>query len=184
VNDILDVSKIEAGKLEPVDDIVDLARLAPTCLRIVSRRAQEGGIRLNAEVPDATPALQGDERLIKQSLVNLLSNAVKFTPSGGSVTLAVARERSGGLALRVIDTGIGIPAEQIPNLAKPFFQVDGSLTRSHEGTGLGLYLVAKFMDLHEGALEIDSTPGQGTAVTLHFPPRRVLDPEALPAAVA
>jgi PAS domain S-box-containing protein len=175
VNDILDVSKIEAGKLELAEDMIDFARLAPACLRIVSRRAADMNIRLAANVPPDAPVLVGDERLIKQSMVNLLSNAVKFTGAGGTVTLAVAREKSGGVSVSVTDTGIGIAPEHIPNLTKPFYQVDGSLTRNFEGTGLGLYLVSKFIQAHEGSVKIDSTPGEGTTVMLRFPPRRVIE---------
>jgi signal transduction histidine kinase len=175
VNDILDVSKIEAGKLELAEDTIDFARLAPVCLRIVSPRATDMNIRLESRVPPDAPVLVADERLIKQSIVNLLSNAVKFTGAGGTVTLSVAREKSGGVSVSVTDTGIGIAPEHIPNLAKPFFQVDGSLTRNFEGTGLGLYLVSKFVQAHEGSIKIDSTPGEGTTVTLRFPPRRVIE---------
>ena len=180
VNDILDVSRIEAGNFEAADEDVDIERVATASLRFVERRATETGIRLVAEPMRDIPTLRGDERLIKQILVNLLSNAVKFTPQGGTVTFTAAREADGGIALSIIDTGIGIAAEHLPNLGQPFFQVDSQLARKHDGTGLGLYLVAKFVALHDGTLDIQSKPDEGTRVTVRFPAGRVAE-RGLPA---
>ena len=177
VNDILDVSKIEAGKLEISEEAIDLTRIAESCMRIVAGRADARGIRMRLEAPPAGKArLTGDQRMVKQSLLNLLSNAVKFTPEGGSVTVTISPEGNGGLAASVRDTGVGIAAEHLPRLGEPFYQVDGTLSRTHEGTGLGLYLVTRFITLHDGSVDIDSTPGAGTEVTLHFPAARRFDP--------
>jgi signal transduction histidine kinase len=180
VNDILDVSRIEAGNFEPADEDVDIETVVTASLRFVERRAADGGIRLTAEPMRDIPTLRGDERLIKQILVNLLSNAVKFTPEGGTVTFAARREADGAVALSVIDTGIGIAPEHLPNLGQPFFQVDSQLARKHDGTGLGLYLVAKFIALHDGTLDIKSQPDKGTTVTIRFPASRVIE-RGLPA---
>ena len=184
VNDILDVSKIEAGDFEPADEIVDIEQVIAASLRFVAHRATEADIRIAAPSARDIPALRGDERLIKQILVNLLSNAVKFTLQGGTVSLDVVREADGGLAILVVDTGIGIAPEHLPNLGKPFFQADSRLARAHDGTGLGLYLVAKFVALHDGTLDIQSTPGQGTSVTIRFPTSRTIERGVLTAAVA
>jgi PAS domain S-box-containing protein len=184
VNDILDVSRIEAGDFEAANEPVDLEEVTRSSLRFVQRRAAESGLRLVVPPMRDIPLLRGDERLIKQILVNLLSNAVKFTLKDGSVTLDVARKPEGGLAISVVDTGIGIAPEHIPNLGRPFFQVDSKLARSHDGTGLGIYLVSKFMALHDGTLHIESEPGKGTAVTIHFPASRIIEAAELSAAVA
>jgi signal transduction histidine kinase len=141
---------------------------------MVQHRADHGRVSLTVGVSNRWPVLVADERLVKQCLVNILSNAIKFTPAGGSVTIDVAKAADGGVGLRVVDTGIGIAPEHIPNLGKPFYQVDGSLARAHDGTGLGLYLVDKFMALHDGALDFESTQGKGTTVTMRFPPPRVI----------
>jgi signal transduction histidine kinase len=185
VNDILDVSKVEAGKLDLIETTIEIADVIESCRRIVSHRAEKGGLRLVSKIAADIPALRADERLVKQCLVNLLTNAVKFTPAGGTVTLSAAIEADSGLALRVSDTGIGIAAEHIPNLGKPFHQVDGSLARAHDGTGLGLYLVDKFLALHGGRLTLESVLGQGTTATMQFPAHRTIDGGSIPqAAVA
>ena len=173
VNDILDVSKIEAGKVELNEEPVDPARIAYACLHIVAARAEQAELRLVSDLPSDTGHLVADERMVKQCLLNLLSNAIKFTPKGGSVSLSVRRDPDGSLALCVADTGIGIAAEHLPHLTEPFYQTDGSLARTHEGTGLGLYLVHKFMAQHGGDLLVESEPGKGTMATLQFPADRV-----------
>jgi PAS domain S-box-containing protein len=180
VNDILDVSKVEAGKLELVESRTALADVVESAVRIVMHRADKGGIALAARDGGEWPTLLADERLVKQCLVNILSNAIKFTPEGGSVTVDVVKEDGGWIGLRIVDTGIGIPPDKIPNLGKPFYQVDSSLARTHDGTGLGLYLVDKFMTLHDGALGFESTQGKGTTVTMRFPPARVVELDRLP----
>jgi signal transduction histidine kinase len=175
INDLLDLSKIEAGKMELVEDMVDVPRLVEDCLLLVRDVARRGKVELVAEVPSGLPLLYADERKLKQVLLNLLSNAVKFTPEGGKV--AVAAEASGGrgLALAIADTGIGIAPEHLAVVLEPFGQVrqaQDDLAEPH-GTGLGLPLSRALAELHGGRLEIESAPGRGTTIRLCLPPERV-----------
>jgi signal transduction histidine kinase len=179
INDILDISRIETGARQPVDGRVDISRMMESCRRLINERAQTADIDVSTGLGSWTGEILGDERMIKQMLMNLLTNAVKFTPRGGRVTLHAMVGTDGGLALAVSDTGIGIARENIEKVLEPFSQIDGSLSRKFEGTGLGLALVNAMMQVHGGTVEIDSAPGEGTSVTLHFPPTRVL---ATPAA--
>ncbi len=174
INDILDLSKIEAGRLEVEDGLVDTPRMIRGALMLIDERARDAGVELRAEPTAELPALRGSEVKLKQVLVNLLSNAVKFTPAGGRVTLSAWREDDGGVAIRVTDTGIGMSQDEIDIALMPFRQVDGRLSRRYEGTGLGLPLAKRLAELHDGILEIESTPGQGTSVTLRLNPERVL----------
>ncbi len=169
INDILDVSRVEAGKMSLHPEEVDFRAAADSAFRLMSVRAEEGRLKLVSDLPDDLPHLWGEPRRIKQILINLLGNAVKFTPEGGSVTLS-ARVEDGDLVVRVRDTGIGMAPEDIPNALKPFHQVDSRLSRRYEGTGLGLPLTNAFVALHGGTLSIDSVPGEGTTVSLRFPP--------------
>ncbi len=129
---------------------------------------------LVVEIADRLPMLRADERKIKQILLNLLSNAVKFTPEGGSVTTTARIERNGRLALGVADTGIGIAAKDMAAVMAPFGQVDSTLARRYEGTGLGLPLTKSLVDLHDGELDLSSEVGHGTTVTVRFPAARVI----------
>jgi signal transduction histidine kinase len=174
INDVLDLSKIEAGKLEIDDEIVEPAALVDSCLRLVRDRAHKGNLRLHADLPRDLPPLRADERLVKQMLLNLLTNAIKFTPEGGRVTVAARVTEDGALALAVVDTGIGIAAEDIPRVLEPYGQVATARDRNPEGTGLGLPLVGKMVELHGGALTLDSTKDVGTVATLIFPRARVI----------
>ncbi len=174
INDILDLAKIEARKLELSEKSVDLAAVVAACLRIVNERADDGGVELVNRVGSALPPLRLDERATKQIVINLLSNAVKFTGAGGRIVIEAGLERDGGLSLVVRDSGIGIAAEDLPKIMQPFHQADGSLSRTYEGTGLGLPLVKSLVDLHGGTLTIESTLGVGTTVTVRFPAARVV----------
>ena len=176
INDILDVSAIEAGKMELREEQVDIAALAEASLRLVNDRARKNGLKLANEVPAGLPALMGDERRIKQIMINLLSNAVKFTPSDGEVCLHAGMDGSGGMILSIKDNGIGIAAEDIPKVLSPFGQVDSSLSREYEGTGLGLHLVRTLIELHGGRLVIESDLGLGTTVSCFFPAERMVGP--------
>jgi two-component system cell cycle sensor histidine kinase PleC len=118
------------------------------------------------------PRLYADKRKLKQMLLNLLSNGIKFTHEGGAVDLTARIDEDGGLVLCVRDTGIGIPADQFDHVLAPFGQVDSALAREHQGTGLGLPLVKALVELHDGKLVLDSEPGVGTNVSLHFPSER------------
>ena len=175
INDILDLSKVEAGRIELRESNIDIAAMVASCLRIVRERAANAEIALINEVPDSLPALRGDLLRIKQVLLNLLSNAVKFTPRGGKVCIGASRSENGELSMWVRDTGIGISAEDIPRALEPFGQVDTVETRNREGTGLGLSLSKSLMALHDGTLEIESEQGYGSVVTIGFAARRVLD---------
>ncbi len=173
INDILDLSKIEAGKLDLDENPVDVADTVRSCLTIIKERAHEAGLKLYYEVPDGTPALIADERKLKQILINLLSNAVKFTPAGGKVVLQAALEPDQTFAFKVVDTGIGIAKDDIPKALSPFTQIDSDLHRSYEGTGLGLPLSKALAELHGATLTVESELGRGTAVAVRFPPRRL-----------
>lgn len=181
INDILDVSAIEAGKLELREEDVQIAALAESSLRLVNERAQKNGLKLINDVSVQLPILVGDERRIKQVIINLLSNAVKFTPQGGDVRLSAHMDGKGGMIVAVADSGIGIAAENIPKVLSPFGQVDSSLSREYEGTGLGLHLARTLMELHGGQLLIESELGAGTTVSCHFPAERMAASSAPPA---
>ena len=174
INDILDISKVEAGEFELHEEESDLAYIAEQSVRFVAERAKSKRIDLIVALDPNLPAVLVDQRLIKQSMLNLLSNAVKFTPGPGRVTLSATVESDGGLAISVADTGIGIADDDIAKVLQPFSQVESAFSRSHEGTGLGLPLAKSFIEVHGGRLEIQSTVDAGTTVTLHLPEKRVL----------
>ncbi len=172
INDILDISKIEAGKYRLHTERVDVVVVIDRCLKLVKQRALDQALHLRSELAPDLPLIEADQRLMKQIVLNLLSNAIKFTPLGGTIVVS-AQMQDGQLVLRVADTGVGIPADEIANIVKPFYQIDSGLTRRHEGAGLGLALVSAYVRLHAGELTIDSAVDQGTVVTAHFP-RRLL----------
>ena len=174
INDILDVSKIEAGVLDMHEEAVDVALAAEASVRLVRPRAEEGGIHLDNHINSELPLLHADERRLKQILLNLLSNAVKFTPRGGRVALAATLDGDGSLEVTVTDTGIGMAGHEIATALSPFGQVDSSMARKHEGAGLGLPLTRGLMTLHGGDLSVSSEKGKGTEVSLSFPATRVL----------
>lgn len=178
INDILDISKIEFGKLTLVEEEIPLERPIRASLALVRERAREGGIALVEDFVAPLPEIVGDERKIKQILLNLLSNAVKFTPSGGTVTLSVATGRNGDTMIDIADTGIGIPEDQIAKALEPFGQVDSSATRRHEGSGLGLPLAKALVELHGGEFGLESKVSVGTRVWFTLPPRRAATPSS------
>ncbi|EME70921.1 Signal transduction histidine kinase [Paramagnetospirillum caucaseum] len=169
INDILDISRIEIGAFTLCIEQVCPHDMADSCLRLVTTRAEAGGIRLADEVAASLPDLMIDSRRTKQILINLLGNAVKFTPPGGSVTLRGERQPSGGIAFHVADTGIGMSEADIAIALSPFGQVDTGLDRRFEGAGLGLPLAKSLAELHGGRLDIRSVPGKGTTVSVYFP---------------
>jgi len=175
INDVLDLSKVEVGRLALHDDPVSLADVVATCCRLVSERAREGQVAIADELPADLPPVRGDPLRLKQVVLNVLSNAVKFTPQGGSVRITAARDPDGGLTMAVIDTGIGMAASDIPVALAPFRQVEGALSRRYEGTGLGLPLAKSLVELHDGTLAIDSTLGSGTTVSIRLPASRVIE---------
>jgi PAS domain S-box-containing protein len=174
ISDILDLAKVDAGRLAVSEDLVELRHVADECVTMLSERARAGGIRVDVAIARELGAVRGDERRLKQILINLLTNSIKFTPAGGRVAVAAARDERGGLALAVSDTGIGIAPQDIPRVLEPFVQVDGPLNRRTEGTGLGLPLTKRLVEIHGGTLEIASEPGRGTTVTVRLPPERVV----------
>ncbi len=181
ISSILDMSKIEARKMELSEEIVDLGALARSCASIMERQASEARIALRLDLPPALPRLRGDAMRLKQILLNLLSNAVKFTPPEGRVTLGIGRGEEGGLVITVTDTGIGMNEEETALALQPFRQIESALVRKHEGTGLGLPLVKAFAEMHGGALELRSAPGRGTTARITLPAERVLvDDESPP----
>jgi PAS domain S-box-containing protein len=169
INDILDMSKIEAGKYELRVAPVALGKVLQDSIQMLRRHAADQQLDLRLEIaPDLPQRIRCDGRAVRQVLLNLLSNAIKFTPKGGEVILRAGHDAT-SLRLCVSDTGIGIPAEDIPRLGVPFEQLDNALNRRHQGTGLGLALSRALIELHGGTLTITSTPGVGTRVTVLLP---------------
>ena len=173
INDVLDMARIEAGRVELDESEVDLKETAQQCLPMLRERAAKGGVELRDELPADLPALWADARAVKQILLNLLSNAVKFTEPGGRVSMSAEFAADGGLALTVSDTGIGIAPEMQARVLEAFTQADGGRARRFEGTGLGLPICRGLVALHGGELRLRSAPGEGTAVTILFPAARV-----------
>jgi signal transduction histidine kinase len=169
INDILDMSKIEAGRYTLAPEELSMAELAEECLATVRGRAEQAGVSLSVELAGPLPAVRGDRRALKQVLLNLLSNALKFTPRGGGVTLRAGPDTAGGIAIRVADTGIGIPADQLARVFEPFHQVEPSYARAHEGSGLGLSISRRLVELHGGRLELESVERRGTVATVRLP---------------
>jgi len=169
INDILDLSKVEAGQMELAEDVVDIVELTQGVARLVDARVEQTGITFLVDIPDDFPTAVIDGRKIKQVLLNLLSNAVKFTQREGMVTLSASLTSNNEIVLAVADNGIGMTADEVVLALEPFRQVDGSLARRHEGTGLGLPLSRALVELHGGELRITSQRGEGTRVEVVLP---------------
>ena len=174
INDILDISRIEAGNRELNEEEISVEEILASTMRIVRGRPEAEHRNLAMDLPAGLPNLLADERAIKQVLVNLLTNAMKFSGDGGHIAVSARTTPEGGLDLCVEDDGIGIPEDAIGRITEPFFQVDSSLSRKFEGTGLGLPLVRSLMELHGGSLHVESIVDQGTTVSCRFPPARTL----------
>lgn len=172
INDILDLSKVEVGRLQLCEDAVSVGDTIETCRRVVAPMAESAKVSLSINLPQALPVLRVDEVRFKQVLLNLLSNAVKFTPCGGRVNVS-ARIGAAGVTVAIADTGIGMKTEDIAVALKPFRQIDSALNRRYEGTGLGLPLAKALVELHGGQLDIRSTVGVGTTVSILLPPERI-----------
>lgn len=173
INDILDVSKIEAGRMDLREESIALAGVVDAAVRLVRERAAQAGLTVQVRIADGLPALTGDKRRIKQILLNLLSNAIKFTPANGLIVVSAERNAAGDLVIAVADTGIGMAAEDIAEAMAPFGQIDSPLGRRYAGTGLGLPLARSLVELHGGTLEVSSRAGQGTTVRAIFPAARL-----------
>jgi signal transduction histidine kinase len=174
INDVLDLARTESNRLALDEEEVEIASVVALSINIIREAARKAEVAYHVELDDGLPPLYADPAKLRQILINLLSNAVKFTPAGGRVTLKVALERTGGLAVHIEDTGIGIAAEQMQIVFTPFGQVDSRLARKYGGIGLGLPLTKRLVELHGGTLEIASKPGEGTVVTARFPAERLL----------
>jgi PAS domain S-box-containing protein len=175
INDVLDVSRIEAGKVQLMDGIVNLEEIFDSVLRLVRERQTEAGLSLTSELPARPPRLNADKRKLKQILINLISNAIKFTPSGGAITLSARVLETGALEIVIADNGIGIASDDIERVLQPFVQADSALHRKFDGAGLGLPLSRGLARLHGGELTLDSLPGRGTRAIVELPPERVID---------
>ena len=173
INDLLDLSKADADRLELVDGTVDVVRVTIGTARLLAERASRHGVSIATEVPLDLPPLRADERKLRQMLLNLLSNAVKFTPINGVVTLGARMAADGALWLSVHDTGIGMTGEELGKALEPWGQVDSALARSQIGTGLGLPLTKRLIELHGGRLDVVSRRDEGTTMSLVFPAERV-----------
>jgi CheY-like chemotaxis protein/nitrogen-specific signal transduction histidine kinase len=170
INDVLDISKIEAGQLQLHPETVEVSRVCEASLAFVREQAVKKSILLEFRPDAAGNTIAADPRYLKQILVNLLTNAVKFTPANGQVALEVITDAEQGLMqFRVRDTGIGITPENLSQLFRPFVQVESSLNRQYEGTGLGLALVQRLADLHGGSVQVESAVGKGSCFTINLP---------------
>ena len=174
INDILDISKIEAGEMVLSEETLDLPELVESAITMLGEQAEEKGVILSRIFPGHPVQLSADPRHIKQIVINLVSNAIKFTPQGGNIWLEITSDKQDAVSIIVRDTGIGIKAENIAAVLEPFAQVADIYSRPFEGTGLGLPLAKSLLKLHGGTLSIDSQPGQGTTVTTTFPSARTI----------
>ena len=174
VNDILDISKLEAGAMEVADDLVDVGQLVTECARFIRTQAAAAGVGVALDLPPALPALRADELRFKQVILNLLTNAVNFSQRGGTVAVTARLAGDGGMALVVRDDGIGMTEDEIVIALQPFRQIESATTRRHAGTGLGLPLAKSLVERHGGTLWIDSRRGRGTTVTVSLPAERVV----------
>jgi len=172
INDLLDLSKIEADELVLREEVFDPAAQVNNCLKFVADRAGQADVTLTKDYEAGLPPLKADLRTCKQMVLNLVTNAIKFTEPGGTVAVSVQRGPDGGIVVAVSDTGIGMDPAEIEVALQPFRQIDSGLARRHEGTGLGLPLVRALAELHGGRLEIASEPNKGTTATVRFPAER------------
>ena len=174
INQVLDVAKIESGRLQLVEDSVDPASLVRTAVRVLSGAVKRRSIEVVSDVADSSVHLWADEGKLRQILLNLLSNSLKFTLEDGRIEIVAKPDRDGSFLLQVRDNGIGIDPEKFETALAPFEQIDSPLTRRFEGTGLGLPLAKALAEAHGGSLTLESTPGEGTTVTIRLPADRVV----------
>ncbi|HEV8679988.1 MAG TPA: ATP-binding protein [Stellaceae bacterium] len=179
INDILDLTKAEAGMLELNEETIDLEEIIRAVVRISRASVEKAKLAVDIDLQSGLPLLRADERKVRQVLFNLIGNAVKFTPAGGSIAIRARFDRQAGMRMTVADTGIGIAPENLQRVMEPFVQIDNSLSRNHPGTGLGLPAVKAIMEVHGGTLTLSSTIGAGTEATVTFPPERAIlrDPQ-------
>lgn len=168
ITDILDMAKIEAGKMTVDLQPIDLSDPVDAAIRMIRRRAEEKNVKLTMAANPGLPLIEADHRAIRQMILNLVSNAIKFTDEGGEIRVTVDRKDQ-EVRVAVRDNGIGIPADALPRLGQPFEQVTDTRDRNYDGTGLGLALTKSFAEMHGGRLMIASEPGRGTQVSIFLP---------------
>jgi len=176
INNMLDVARIEAGRFDLATDLIDVPRIIEASIRLQRSFAIAGEVDVYSEVQDKLPMIRGDERRMQQVITNLLSNSIKFGEPGGTATITAELEASGDLIMRVIDNGIGIPPDRLSHVFEPFTQIDDTLARRYEGTGLGLYFSRALVQAHGGMLTLESVVGEGTTAEIRIPPRRLAPP--------
>jgi len=176
INDILDVAKIEAGRMVLHEEIIDVAAIIAEAVRCMSDQACRAGVTMKTILPAALPHLLADPGKIRQILLNLLSNAIKFTRQDGTVTIAARISAAGKFVLAVTDTGVGIPENELESVMEAFVQSGNALTRTQHGSGLGLPLCKALTEMHQGCLLLESEVGKGTSVTVSLPHHRVVEP--------
>jgi signal transduction histidine kinase len=177
INDVLDMAKDEAGKLTLSEHIVLPAEITESVRFLLERQANAKNVIFRLEIEIGLPAIKADPLRLKQVLINLGVNAIKFTPPEGTVTMAARRARDGGILFEVSDTGIGMAPEDVPKALEIFGQIEGQHQHKQGGTGLGLPLSRRLIELHGGRLEISSQPGAGTSVVCTLPPSRLTEEE-------
>jgi PAS domain S-box-containing protein len=174
INDILDISKIEANQYELDVEQIELSDPVHAAMRITNEQIRNAGLILKTNIPNDLPRVEADRMAVARMLINLLSNAIKFTSAGGSITLNLEQIPSGDITLTIADTGVGINADDIERILTPFSQVASTMARDHQGTGLGLPITKWLIEEHGGNLQIDSTEGVGTQVKLIFPTKMIV----------
>jgi signal transduction histidine kinase len=179
INEILDLSKLEAGQFELHEEDIDLGEVIEASMRLVRPQAEKSKVRLSKAIDEDFSWIRADDRRMRQILINLLANAVKFTPEGGKIRVSSFRMNA-GLAIAVSDTGIGMASEEVPKALEKFGQIDSRISRRHAGTGLGLPLAKHLIELHGGTLTIKSEVNVGTTVTIVLPQERILARSARP----
>ncbi|WP_051341254.1 CHASE4 domain-containing protein [Azospirillum halopraeferens] len=174
INDVLDMARAEADRIELREATVDVGAAVVSCLRILLPAARQAEVTLRSDLPGDLPCVRADDVRLRQILMNLVANAVKFTPAGGRVVVRAGCDERGAVRVEVEDSGIGIAADDIPKALEPFGQIDSARWRLHQGTGLGLPLAKRLIEAHGGRLDIESQPGVGTRITVTLPPERTL----------
>ena len=173
LNDLLDISRIEAGFLTLDENVIDVQRMMRSCARMLNEKISAAALTLTLEIPSDLPALLGDETRLRQVVINLLTNAVKFTPSGGTISASASIVDDGSIEIAVKDTGVGISKQDLKRVMEPFQQAEQDLSRRYGGVGLGLSLARNLTKLHGGTISLESEPGVGTLVRVHLPANRV-----------
>jgi len=172
INDILDVSKVEAGAMDITLEVLKIKEIITSSVRMVGERAHNAGLEISIEIDNGADEVYADEVRIKQVLLNLLSNAIKFTEPGGEIRISVSLADEDEVQISVIDTGIGILPETLDDVFKPFVQDTNSNYLAQEGTGLGLTLVKSLTELMGGTVELESDVGKGTTASIRLPRRK------------